>query len=222
MLSILDGYFGYNQVLVEEEDRLKTAFTTKWGTFTYRRMPFGFINARATFQRAMDIAFRDLVGKCIIIYMDDLTIFSKRREDHVDDLRKIFQRCRRYGISLNPKKCMFVVTEGKLLGHVISEKGISIDPERIEAISRIGLPASQRELKSFFGKINFVRKFIIGFTEIVKPLNDMLKKGAKIEWTSPTKQAFEEIRQAIVNAPILVSPNNTKSFYLYSFASEHT
>ena len=161
-MSFLDGYSGYNQVMVEEEDRLKTTFTTKWGTFSYSRIPFGLINAGATFQRAIDYTFRDLVKKCIIIYMDDLTMFSRCREDHISDLRRIFQRCRRYGISLNPKKCMFSVTEGKLLGHVISKRGISIDPERIEAISKIGLPASQKELRSFFGKIKFVRKFITG------------------------------------------------------------
>lgn len=107
MMSFLDGYSGYNQVLVEYKDRMKTTFTIKWGTFAYKRMPFGLINAGATFQRAMDIAFRELIGKCIIIYMDDLTLFSKERKDHLEDLRKIFQRCRRYGISLNPKKCIF-------------------------------------------------------------------------------------------------------------------
>ena len=124
MMSFLDGYSRYNQVMVQEEDRLKTSFTTKWDTFSYRIMPFSLINARDTFQRAMDYAFRDLVKKCIIIYMDDLTVFSRCREDHVSDLRRIFQRCRRYGISLNPKKCMFAFTKGKLLGHVISERGI--------------------------------------------------------------------------------------------------
>lgn len=97
-----------------------------------------------------------------------------------------------------------------------------IDPEHINAISRINLPSSQKELRSFFGKINFVRKFITGFAEIVKPLNEMLKKGAKMEWTLSSKKAFEEIKLAIVNAPVLVSPDYTKPFYLYSFASEHS
>lgn len=90
MMPFLDGYPGYNQVMLEYEERLKTTFTTKWGVFAYRQMPFGLINAGATFQHATDIAFQDLVGKCIIIYMDDLTMFSKKREDHVDDLRKVF------------------------------------------------------------------------------------------------------------------------------------
>ena len=117
---------------------------------------------------------------------------------------------------------MFAVTKGKLLGHVISERGISIDPKRIEAISKIGLLASQKELKSFFGKINFVRKFITRFAEIVRPLNDMLKKGARIDWTPIARKAFEEIKQAIVDASVLLSLDYTKPFYIYSFASEHT
>lgn len=112
MMSFLDGYLGYNQVMVQPEDRLKTPFTTKWGTFAYRTMPFRLMNIKASFQRAMDIAFQGLVGECIIIYMDNLTVFSKKREDRVPDLKKIFDRCKRYGILLNPKKWMFGVTEG--------------------------------------------------------------------------------------------------------------
>lgn len=112
MMSFLDGYSEYNQVMVDEEDRLKIAFTTKWGTFAYSRMPFGLINAGATFQRAMDFAFKGLVGKSIIIYMDDLIVYSKDVDDHPQHLRQIFQRCKEFGISLNPKKCIFGVTKG--------------------------------------------------------------------------------------------------------------
>ena len=128
LFSLLDGFSIYNQVLVAEEDRLKTTFKTKWGTFAYRRMPFGLINARETFQRAMDIAFRGLIGRSVLVYLDEVTIFSKKREEHDFHLKHIFECCKKYGISLNPKKCVFIVTEGKLLGHVISKKGISIDP----------------------------------------------------------------------------------------------
>ena len=191
------------------------------GDFAYRRMPFGLINVGATFQRAMDYAFKDLKDKCIIIYMDDITVFSKNREDYIMDLRKVFTRCRRFGVSLNSKKCMFGVTEGKLLGHVILEKGIMIDPERVEAISKLGIPSSKRELKSFFGKINFLRKFISAFAEIVKPMNDMLKKDAKVDWTPTAKRAFEEIKHAIINAPVLVSPDYERPFNIYSFTSDH-
>ena len=97
-------------------------------------MPFGLINAGATFQRAMDIAFHGLIGCSVVVYLDNVTIFLKRREEHAFHLKYIFERCRKYGISLNPKKCVLAVTKGKLLGHVISKKGISIDPERIKDI----------------------------------------------------------------------------------------
>ena len=103
-------------------------------------MPFGLINARATFQRDMDIYLCGLIGHSVVVYLDDVMIFSKKREEHAFHLKQIFERCRKYGISLNPRKCVFPVIEGKLLGHVVSKKGISIDPERIKAIEQIPLP----------------------------------------------------------------------------------
>lgn len=115
--SLLDGYSGYNQILVKESDQFKTTFTTKWGTMAYRRMPFGLSNARATFQKAMDMAFKNLMYKFFLVYLDDVTIYSKVANQHIDHLRQILQRCREFGISLNPKKSMFLVHEGKLLGY---------------------------------------------------------------------------------------------------------
>eukprot|EP01018_Ginkgo_biloba_P033329 Gb_18650 [translate_table: standard] len=222
MMSFLDGFSGYNQVLVDQQDRMKTTFTTKWGTFAYKRMPFGLINAGATFQRAMDIAFQGLINKCIVIYMDDLTVFSKDRAHHGKHLEVILEICQKYGVSLNPKKCIFVVIEGKLLGHIIMKEGIVVDPARAQAISQIPLSNSKKELKSFFGRINFIRKFIAGFAEIVAPLNAMLKKDALIEWKPEAKMAFRDIKDAITQAPVLVSLNFDRDFYIYSFSSDHT
>lgn len=102
-------------------------------------MPFGLINAGETFQRAMDVALRGLINKCVVVYLD-VTVYSKNKEDHIHHLTQIFERCRKYGISLNPKKTIFGVEEGKLLGHIISQGGISIDPERIKAIAQLPLP----------------------------------------------------------------------------------
>ena len=130
LFSLLDGFSGYNQVLVAEEDRLKTTFRTRWGTFAYIRMPFGLINARAMFQRAMDIAFHGLIGRSAVVYLDDITIFSKKREGHAFHLKQIFERCQKYGISLNPKKCVFTVTEGKLMGHVVLKEGNLYRPRK--------------------------------------------------------------------------------------------
>ena len=134
MMSFLDGFLGYNQIQVTEEDQHKIAFTTPWGTFSYRRMPFGLINVGATFQRVMSSTFGHLLNKCITVYLNDMTIFSRQRKKHLKDLRKVLEKCREHGISLNPKKSIFAVTKGRLLGHIVSKEGIKIDSERVKAI----------------------------------------------------------------------------------------
>jgi len=133
-MSLPDGYFGYNKILVHEDDRDKTTFTTPWGTFHYAKMPFGLNNASATFQRAMDISFANEKHVFLVAYLDDLNVFSNSDEEHLYHMRIVFQRCKQYGISLNPKKSLFAMDEGKLLGHIISKEGIHIDPDRVEAI----------------------------------------------------------------------------------------
>ena len=116
----------------------------------------------------MDIAFHGLIGRSVVVYLDDVMIFSKKREEHAFHLKQIFEPCRKYGISLKLKKCVFVVIEGKLLGHVVSKKGISIDPERIKAIEHIPLPHNKKGMQSFMGTINFVQRFVPDFAQIVK------------------------------------------------------
>ena len=129
MLSLLDSFFWYNQVLVSTADQLKNTFRTPWGTYAYRKMPFGLINVGATFQREVDTSFRGLINHSVIVYLDGVTMFSKNRSDHISHLRKVLERCRKFGISLNPKKTILAVTEGILLGFVVSKEGIMIDPE---------------------------------------------------------------------------------------------
>jgi hypothetical protein len=119
-MSMINGFSKYNQIVVNEHDKEKTAFTTPWGTFMYDKMLFGLMNAGATFQHAMDIAFIDERDKFVVIYLDDLTIFSKSDEDHLVHLKQTFKKCRRFGLSLNPKKSHFVMQEGKLLCHIVS------------------------------------------------------------------------------------------------------
>jgi len=126
-IFLLDGFSGYNQIMVHPDDQEKTTFTTPWGTFKYVKMPFGLKNAGATFQRAMDIAFAKEIHDFLVIYLDDLTVFSKSDQQHLDHLGQVFIKCRKYGISLNPKKSLFGLQEGKLLGHIISKDGIRID-----------------------------------------------------------------------------------------------
>ena len=119
-------------------------------------MPFRLINVAATFQQAMDIAFRGLINKFVVVYLDDITVYSKIRKEHIPHLKAIFERCRRYGISLNPKKSIFSMEEGTLLEFIIYLEGITIDPGRVEVIKAIILPHDKKAMQSFLGKINFV------------------------------------------------------------------
>ena len=138
-------------MLMSNGDQCKTTFNTKWGTYTYRKIPFGLINAGATFQKAMDIAFKGLINKTVVVYVDDITVFSKKRSNHLHDLNQIFQRCKRYGISLNPNKSFFALDQGKLLGFIVSKDGIYIDPERIKGIFEIPFPHNKKSVQSFLG-----------------------------------------------------------------------
>eukprot|EP00253_Pinus_taeda_P025277 PITA_25277 len=189
LMSFLDGFSGYNQILVHPDDRLKTKFRTKWGTYAYQKMPFGLINAGATFQRAMDITFKGLINRTVVVYLDDITMFSKERSNHLHDLNQIFQRCKKYGISLNPKKSFFALDQGKLLGFIVSKDGIYIDPDRIKEISEIPFPHNKKSMQSFLGQINFVKRFVPDFSEIILPLQTMIKKNSAFKWGSPEKEA---------------------------------
>ena len=123
-MSFLDGFLGYNQVVVHPNNQEKTSFTTPWGTFMYSKMPFVLMNVGATFQRAMDIEFMGEKDKFFLIYLDDITVYSNSHQNHLQHLRKVFLKCRRFWISVNPKKSQFALEEGKLLGHVVSITGV--------------------------------------------------------------------------------------------------
>ena len=146
-MSFLDGFSGYNQVVVHPNDQEKTVFTTPWGTFMYAQMPFGLMNAGATFQRAMDIAFVGLKDKFVLIYLDDLTVYSPNHEDHLQHLRRVFMKCRKFGIWLNLKKSQFALREGKILGHIVSAEGVKIDSVRVEYIQKLSIPRLKRNIQ---------------------------------------------------------------------------
>jgi hypothetical protein len=165
-LSFMDGFSGYNQLQIHLADQYKTAFTTLWGNFSYHVMPFSLKNVGTTFQLAMTYIFHDL-AHIILAYLDDLTARSKKRTQHLDDLRIIFQRCCKYNILLNPLKCVFYVTTGRLLGFIISQRGIIVDPLKVQAITEIPPPQNLRQLQSLQGKANFIRRFVSYYVHTV-------------------------------------------------------
>jgi hypothetical protein len=181
-LFMIDGFFGYKQVVVHPYDMEKTTFTTPRGTFIYARMPFGLMNVGATFQRAMDIAFVEEKDKFVVIYLDDITVFSKSYQENLHHLRQVFLKCRRYGLSLNPKKSHFALEQGKFLGHIICADGVKIDLARVITIQNLSIQRTKKEIQSFLGKINFLRRFIPNFAKLVKHITDMLKKDSEIKW----------------------------------------
>jgi hypothetical protein len=221
-LSLLDGFSGYNQVLMSPSDQLKTTFRTPWGTYAYRKMPFGLINVGATFQREMDIDFHGLINQSVVVYLDDVTVFSKNKKDHLSHLRAVLERCRKFDISLNPKKSVFAVEQGKLLGFIVSKDGMIIDPERTQAIANLPPPSSKKAMQSFLGKINFVRRFVPSFSEMVRPLQNLIKKDVLYKWGSQENQDFDSIRKSIIEAPSLMSPDFSQDFTLYTFASDRS
>jgi len=148
----------------------------KWGTYAYRKIPFGLINTGDTFKIYMYISFNGIISQILVIYLDNIIVYSKQIDDYPKQLKHIFEICRKYDVSLNPEKNKFVVLEGILLGNVISKDRISMDPERNKAIMQIPPPHNKNSMQSFFGKINFVRRFVLDFAEIVKPLQWMIKK----------------------------------------------
>uniref|UniRef100_A0A2N9H632 Uncharacterized protein n=1 Tax=Fagus sylvatica TaxID=28930 RepID=A0A2N9H632_FAGSY len=216
----MDGFSGYNQIKMAEEDKSKTAFITHWGTFVYDVMPFGLKNAGATYQRAMVTLFHDMIHHEIEVYVDDMIAKSRTAQDHLTDLRKLFQRLKKYQLRLNPNKCAFGVTSGKLLGFIVSGRGIEIDPAKVQAIRSMPAPKTEKEIRSFLGRINYVARFIAQLTATCEPLFKLLRKDVKIKWTEDCQRAFDKIKEYLLNPPILVPPTPGRPLILYLTVQE--
>lgn len=188
----------------------------------YVKMPFGLMNVGETFQRVMNISFADEKDRFIVIYLDDISVYSKSKEDHLQHLKIVFKKCRKYGIYLNPNKSIFGMEKGKLLGHIISKGGIRIDPRKIEAIQKIDNPIYRKEVYSFIGRIKFLRPFIPNLVETLRVITNMLRKYSKIKWIFKTKKSFNELKSALTHALVLASPDYTKYFIIFFFTSKHT
>ena len=177
MLSFMDGFSGYNQIQMSSKDAEKTAFCTPIGNFYYSVMPFGLKNAGATYQRTMTAMFHDMIHQEIEDYVDDIVVKSKRREDHLEVLRRVFERCRLYKLKMNPLKCAFGVSTGKFLGFLVHNCGIDVDPAKASAIALMKPPTSHKELKSFLGRLSYIRRFIPGLAAVTSTFSPILEKG---------------------------------------------
>lgn len=217
--SSIDLSSAFHQILLEDQAKPKTAFSTAYGHFQFRRLPFGLKTASHSLSRAMLLAMHDLIGKILFLYLDDLIIFAPTMEEHITRLRIVFQRLRDVNLKACPKKSEICKSQILFLGHIISDKGVTPNPEKVESIAKIPRPHTQRAIRSFLGLLNYYRRYIPAFSEKAKPLNNLLRKDLKFTWTSECETAFEFFKNILINPPILQYPDFTKTFNITCDAS---
>ena len=217
----LDGYSGYNQIVIVSKDQEKTTFTFPYGTFAFRRMPFRLYNAPATFQRCMMSMFSNLAKEVMEIFMDDFTVYGSSFEHCLQNLGTVLHRCQDKNLALNWEKCHFLVTKGIFLGHRTSAAGLEVDQAKVSIIKTLLPPTTVKGIKIFLGHAGFYRRFIRNFSKIAKPLCRLLEKDAKFNFDESCQSSFEEIKSRLVEAPIMAKPDWTKEFEIMCDASDY-
>ena len=221
--SKIDLTSGYWQIAIAAADRYKTAFRTRYGHYEFNVMPFGLTNAPATFQSLMNDIFRDMLDVCVIVYLDDILVFSKNDADHEKHVRQVLQRLRENKLYARPSKCTFFTDTIEYLGHVIGPNGIKPNPSLVKAIVTFPQPRTLKELQSFLGLANYYRKFIENYSRIAAPLTDALQKmsiSRPVEFTERMAQAFKDLKQALINKPCLQLPDPDGEYEVTTDASE--
>ncbi|CAG2221615.1 unnamed protein product [Mytilus edulis] len=219
--STIDLASGYWQVLVDEKDRPKTAFSCHKGLFQFKVMPFGLCNAPSCFERLMDIVLKGYQWERCMCYLDDVIIFGPTFEKALENLDLVFDRFRKASLKLKPKKCFLFQHQVLYLGHLVSDKGIACDPAKIESVSDWPVPKNVNEVRSFLGLAGYYRRFIPSFSEIASPMTNLTKKGLKFLWDQDCQNAFEVLKEKLISAPILSYPIGDGEFILDTDASGH-
>jgi hypothetical protein len=219
LLSFLDAYSGFHQIQMSREDRKHTAFVTVDELYCYVVMPYGLKNVLSTFVRAMSKTFGDLIRDRIEIYVDDIVVKTKRGSTLVEDLTLVFDKLRATRTKLNPEKCVFGVSAGKLLGFLVSHRGIEANPEKIKAIEAMRPPAQIKDVQKLTGSLAALSRFISRLAERALPFFKLLRKSGPFSWTEEAERAFQELKQHLVSLPILVAPEPGEPLYLYIVAT---
>ncbi|KAM1011997.1 hypothetical protein FF1_047138 [Malus domestica] len=217
--SKIDLRSGYHQLRVREEDIPKTAFRTRYGLYEFVVMPFGLTNAPAAFMDLMNRLFRPYLDKFVIVFIDDILVYSKTREEHKTHLQIVLQTLLDNQLYAKKSKCAFWLSEVRFLGHVISGEGVSVDPSKIEAVLNWERPKNVFEIRSFLGLAGYYRRFVKDFSKIVTPLTGLTKKGVKFAWSEDCEYAFKELKTRLTTAPILVLPNGEDPYEIFTDAS---
>ncbi|CAM8929096.1 unnamed protein product [Rhodiola kirilowii] len=202
----LDGYSGFYQIPILPNDQEKTTFTCPYGTFAFRRMPFGLCNAPGTFQRCMMSIFSDYIEKCMEVFMDDFSIHGTSFDDCLTNLSQVLARCIETDLVLNWEKCHYMVQEGIVLGHLVSKRGVEVDKAKVQSIEQLPPLEDQKGVRSYLGHAGFYRRFIRDFSKIAKPLTRLLCNDVQFNFDEECLEAFEKLKKALVSAPIVQPP----------------
>ena len=219
VFSKIDLRSGYHQLRVHDEDVPKTAFRTRYGHFEFLVMPFGLTNAPTAFMDLMNRIFRPYLDQFVIVFIDDILIYSGSGEEYAEHLRIILQTLREHRLYAKLSKCQFWLDSVAFLGHIVSAEGVSVDPQKVEAILNWKPPTSVTEIRSFLGLVGYYRKFVEGFSKIAAPLTRLTRKEEPFLWSETCQQRFDELKRRLTSAPVLTLPSGQDGFVVYCDAS---
>ncbi len=212
--TALDLQSGFWQIRMAPEDMKKTVLITKTGLYDWTVMPFGLKNATITFTRTMSEVFKDLGSNFLKVFVDDLNVHSENWEEHLQHLGIVLYKLREVNLKLNPNKCCFAAKSITFMGHVVSEQGTKPNPGKIEAVLHFPQPKTVTNVKSFLGLTGYYRNYVRGYSRLVAPLFELTKKDVNFVWDMGCQQAFQELKAALVDAPILTRPDFKKTLCL--------
>ena len=219
VFSKIDLRSGYHQLRIREEDIPKTAFITRYGLFECTVMSFGLTNAPAFFMNLMNKVFMEFLDKFVVVFIDDILIYSKSEEEHEQHLRLVLEKLKEHQLYAKFSKCDFWLKEVQFLGHIVNAQGVAVDPANVESVTKWTPPRTVTQVRSFLGLAGYYRRFIENFSKIAKPMTQLLKKEEKFIWSAECNRSFEELKRRLVSAPVLILPDQTKDFQVYCDAS---
>jgi hypothetical protein len=215
VFSKIDLRSGYHQIKIRASDILKTAFSTRYGLYEFLVMSFGLTNAPAYFMYLINSVFMPELDKFVVVFIDDILVYSKNKEEHPEHLHVVLQRLREHHLYAKLSKCDFWLKEIKFLGHTISQAGMAVDPDNVQEVMNWKPPTIVRQIRSFLGLAGHYQRFIPDFSRTAKPITELLKKEAKFVWGQKCEDAFHALRQHLTTAPVLAQPDNSKPFDVY-------
>lgn len=220
MFSKINLKSGYHQLKIKPDDIPKMAFRTRYGRYEFLVMSFGLTNAPVVFMDPMDRVFHEYLDQFVIVFIDDILIYSKSNEEHEKHLTIVLETLRKEKLYAKFKKCEFWLDKIGFLVHVITTQGIEVDPTKVEAVNNWVRPTNVREIRSFLGLAGYYRRFIEGFSKIAGPFTQLTRKGIKFQWTEKCEQSFQEMKRRLVTAPVLTIPDGPEGFVIYNDASK--